>query len=205
MKEQAEIRRSRESYAVKSFLFPFSNSFSYLIQHLHASTMSGSFIFYFHLVGFALVSALVISGWILNVRFISEKDRTMKMYVGGIMRTISLLSPIAALILLVTGIGNIYNLYYGTTTQWFQQGWLVTKIILFGVMVVNGMVFGPILSRKRMKALKLVMETAGKDEDVTQLNDLNKQMTWFYVVQSILLLAIVFFSAFGTSKHPGFY
>lgn len=167
--------------------------------------MSGSFIFTLHLLGFGLVSTLVIAGWILNLRFVSEKDPALKMYVGGIMRALSFLSPVAALVLLLTGIGNIYNLYYGTPIQWYEQGWLVIKIILFGVMVVNGLVFGPIISRKRIKALKLVVEAPGADEEAGKLNDLNKQMTWFYVVQSVLLLAIVFFSAFGTSKHPGFY
>lgn len=167
--------------------------------------MSGSYIFLLHLVGFGLVSALVIAGWILNIRFIREKDRTLKLYTGGVMRTVSLLSPVAVFLLLVTGIGNIYNLYYGTAAEWYEEGWLVAKIILFGIMLVNGMVFGPVLSRKRITTLKSIMQEGETDEKSSTLDHLNKQMTWFYVVQTVLLIAILYFSAFGTMKHPGFY
>lgn len=167
--------------------------------------MSGSFVFLFHLIGFSVVSALVISGWILNSRFINEPDLHLKLYVGGIARIVSYLSPIAALLLLATGIGNIYNLYYGTSVAWYEEGWLVIKVILFGVMLVNGMLFGPLMNKKRITIVRAMIEGDVSDESTKQLNGLNNQMRWFSLVQTVLLLGILFFSAFGTSKHPGYF
>ncbi|MEX1140484.1 MAG: hypothetical protein WEB33_05380 [Bacteroidota bacterium] len=167
--------------------------------------MSGSFVFLLHLVGFSLVSALVIAGWILNSRFVNEKDLTLKLYVGGLSRVFSFISPLAALLLLVSGIGNIYNLYYGTTVAWYEQGWLVIKVVLFGVMLVNGLIFGPIMSKKRMKVVQEMTEVGANDDNTKILDSLNSQMRWFFLVQSVLLLGILFFSAFGTSKHPGYF
>lgn len=167
--------------------------------------MSGSYIFLLHLVGFSFVSALVIAGWVLNGRMIAEQDPTLKLYLGRTMKSMGLLSPIAAVILLITGIGNIYNLYGGTGIEWYTQGWLVVKIILFGILVVNGMFFGPALSRKRMKIVQSILEEGGTEERSSMLGQLNSQIKWFYVVQAVLLLGVLFFSAFGTSKHPGYF
>ena len=167
--------------------------------------MSGSIVFLLHLIGFSLVSALVVTGWILNHRFIKEPDLSLKLYVGGIARTLAYLSPIAALLLLFTGIGNIYNLYYGTSGSWYEEGWLVIKVILFGVMLVNGMLFGPLMSTKRIKLVREMMEKGITDQATKQLSDLNSQLRWFSLVQTVLLLGIIFFSAFGTLKHPGYF
>ena len=167
--------------------------------------MSGSFVFLLHLIGFSLVSAIVVTGWILNNRFIRETDLSLKLYVGGISRVFVFLSPIAALLILVSGIGNIYNLYYGTPVSWYEEGWLVIKVVLFGVLLVNGMIFGPMMSGKRLKVVQEMMESGVNEANTKQLTDLNSQMRWFSLVQSVLLLGILFFSAFGTSKHPGYF
>ena len=167
--------------------------------------MSGSYIFLVHMFGFSLISAAVIAGWLLNVRFAAEKELTLKLYIGGLLRMIGLLSPLAALVLLISGIGNIYNLYHETPVHWYEQSWLVVKVILFGVMLVNGSVFGPEMSRKRMRLIQAMLDEGDNDEKRNQLADLNKQIHWFYLVQSVLLVGIVFFSVFGTLKHPGYF
>jgi len=167
--------------------------------------MSGSYVFLLHLIGFSFVSALIIAGWILNARLIAEQDPALKLYLGRIMKGLGLLSPIAAAILLITGIGNIYNLYGDTGIEWYTQGWLVVKIILFGILMVNGMLFGPALSKKRMKIVQSTLEEGETEERSNTLAQLNAQIRWFYVVQAVLLLGVLFFSAFGTSKHPGYF
>lgn len=167
--------------------------------------MSGSYIFLLHLIGFSVVSALIIAGWVLNSRLIAEQDPALKLYLGRIMRGLGLLSPIGAAILLITGIGNIYNLYGDTGVEWYTQGWLVVKIILFGILVVNGILFGPALSKKRMKIVQATLEEGETEETSATLRQLNSQIRWFYVVQAVLLLGVLFFSAFGTSKHPGYF
>ncbi|MBI4418700.1 MAG: hypothetical protein HY563_07975 [Ignavibacteriales bacterium] len=121
------------------------------------------------------------------------------------MRTVELLSPFAASVLLLTGIGNIYNHYYGTGVDWYNQGWLVIKIILFAVLVVNGMLFGPALSKRRIKTVQAMLQEGVTDDGSKTISHLNSQINWFYVVQAVLLLGVLFFSAFGTSKHPGYF
>lgn len=167
--------------------------------------MSGSFIFFFHLLGFGLMTTSIAIGWFLNFRFTASQGHDVRESVESMMRTTFVLFPIAALLLLATGIGNIFNLYYGTPLLWYQQGWLVIKIILFGVMLVNGTVFGPLTNRKRMKIIRNTAEDAATEAGQKNLKYLNKQMNWFFTVQTVLLLGIVFFSTFGLSKHPGYF
>lgn len=167
--------------------------------------MSGSFIFYFHLLGFGLITTVIVAGWFLNLRLTATQEPGLRISIGAMMKSLGLLSPVAGLLLLATGIGNIFNLYYGTQAVWYQQGWLVIKTILFGVMLVNGTVFGPQMTRKRMRIIQNLGGEPGTDEDQKNLKYLNKQINWFYTVQSVLLLGIIFFSAFGTSKHPGYF
>ena len=165
--------------------------------------MSGSYIFLLHLLGFSLVSAAVITGTLLNRKLTKEKDYSLKLYLGGLMRSISMAAPVTALILLVSGIGNIYNRNLGAPIAWYEESWLVVKIILFAIMLVNGTIFGPSLAKKRMQVIKALSETAAPEDAEQQLAFLNKQLNWFFLVQNILLIGITFFSAFGTSKHPG--
>lgn len=189
------------------FLFPLLACFSYLSSrfHLPKDTMSGSFIFFFHLLGFGLLAATVFAGWFLNSRFAGSEDSNDKIVIGKLMRSLGFMLPVAALVLLVTGIGNIFNLYFGTPRLWYQQTWLVIKIILFGVMLVNGTLFGPSLGKKRMQLIHTIAEESATEQDQQKLRYLNRQMTWFFVVQVVLLAGIVFFSAFGPLKHPGYF
>ncbi len=165
--------------------------------------MSGSYIFLLHLLGFSLVSAIVITNTVLNRKLIREKDYSLKLYIGGTMKLFSMAAPFVALILLITGIGNIYSRSLGNPIQWFEESWLVIKIILFAIMLVNGTIFGPSLAKKRIQLIKQLIEGPAAEDTEPQLKFLNKQLNWFFLVQNILLIGIVFFSAFGTSKHPG--
>ncbi|HLE31915.1 MAG TPA: DUF2214 family protein [Bacteroidota bacterium] len=167
--------------------------------------MSGSFVFYFHLLGFGLLTAVIAGGWFLNIRFTAAQEPALRSFIATTMRSLNILSPIVGLLLLVTGIGNIFNLYHETPAVWYQQGWLVFKIVLFSTMLVNGSVFGPQISRKRMQIIQSANESPIMEEDQKNLKYLNRQMNWFYTVQVVLLLGIVFFSAFGPSKHPGYF
>jgi hypothetical protein len=116
---------------------------------------------------------------------------------------LGLLSPVAALILLITGIGNIHNLYMGAPVAWYENSWLVVKIILFAVLLINGTLFGPMLSKSRMGAVKTLVENSSAMEHESKYASITKQVTIFYLVQTVLWFAIVYLSAFGPGKHPG--
>jgi hypothetical protein len=165
--------------------------------------MRPSYTFVLHLLSFGVLVTSLLAGFILDRRLRSEKNIDLKIYVGAIARIIGLLSPLAALLLLLSGMGNIYSRYAGSTMSWFQEGWLVAKIMFFALMLLNGVVYGPKLSRSRMNLLKSIRDQAAPPEAEKLLASVNRQLTLFYLVQTVLLLVILYLSVFGSGKHLG--
>lgn len=165
--------------------------------------MRGSIIFIFHLIGFGLVFTALLGGWIIERRIRAEKDWNQKLYVGKINRRFGLLSPIASIVMLLTGIVNIFNLYNGNNSLWYTEGWLIAKIILFAFLLINGAIFGPILIRRRTKLMQAFAgKTITEDAEVT-FRVLSTSITTFYLVQFLLLIIILGLSIAGGGKHPG--
>src|SRR5262245_42144468 len=109
--------------------------------------MNGSWVHLLHIIAFGLVAATLIPSFILNRKMIAEKDPARKLAIGGIMRIFGSLAPFNVVLLLLTGIGNIYNRFFGAPFPWYVEGWLVWKVCLFGVLAFNGLVFGPMLGK----------------------------------------------------------
>ena len=198
--------------------FPFLISFCYLEQssgepgkglcpegHVIQKRiiMTVSITFLLHLLAFGVLTTTVISGFILDRKLRKEPDHRVRLTIAGIARTIGLLSPIAAVLLLFTGIGNIHNRFIGPEMRWYTEGWLVAKIVLFVVMVLNGMIYGPRLTRGRLKHLTSIAEQSAPPNADGALRSFNRQITMFYFVQMLLLLLVVYISVFGSGKHPG--
>jgi len=165
--------------------------------------MRVSISFFLHLMGFGLMVTTLVAGLVLERKFRAEQELNLKLYVAGLARTMGLLSPFAVLLLLITGIGNIFNRSAGTSVSWYQEGWLVAKIMFFVILLLNGMFYGPRISRSRTKVIRSLQEDTPQAEAVKTLASLNRQMTLFYLVQTLLLLIIVYLSLLGTGKHPG--
>jgi hypothetical protein len=70
-------------------------------------------------------------------------------------------------------------------------------------MLLNGVVYGPKLSRSRMNLLKAIRDQTAPPEAEKLLASVNRQLTLFYLVQTVLLLVILYLSVFGSGKHPG--
>ncbi len=167
--------------------------------------MAGSLNFLFHLIAMGLLFVIVVGGWMLHRKIVNEQDVRLKLYVSSSGRAIGLLSPIAGVLLILTGIGNIYNRYLGTELHWYSEGWLVAKIIFFAIVLVNGSVFGAMLSRKRTVLLQSIDQKTAPANAELMLADYNRQFAWHYAVQFLLLFLILFLSVFGDGKHPGVY
>ena len=163
--------------------------------------MSFPIIFIFHLIGFGILATTLLAGFILERNFERENDERLKSAIGGISRTIGLLSPIAAIILLLSGIGNIYYRHLGNTLPWYSEGWLVAKIILFVVLILNGVLYGPQLVRKRRKLLTAQTEQSAPPNADKLLRSFSRQIKLFYFVQTLILLLILCLSVFGAGKH----
>ena len=163
--------------------------------------MTGPIIFIFHLLGFGLFTTILLAGFILERRFRHEGEFRVKSAIGAASRTIGLLSPIAALLMLLTGICNIYYRHLGTTLTWYSEGWLVAKIILFVIFVLNGVLSGPRLVRSRSKILSAQSEQGAQPNSDELVRSINRQLNLFYFVQAVLFLLIVCLSVFGAGKH----
>jgi len=165
--------------------------------------MRVSIAFVLHLLSFGILTTTLLAGFILDRRLRKVPDFQSKLTTAGISKTIGLLSPVATILLLLTGIANIHNRFLGSTSAWYAEGWLVAKIVLYVVMVFNGMFYGPGLMRSRLKILRSQAEQTAPLNADTSIRSLNKQITLFFVVQTLLFLLIVYSSVFGTAKHPG--
>jgi hypothetical protein len=165
--------------------------------------MSGSFNFFFHIIAVGLLFVIIVGGWLLHRKIVSEQNVNLKLYVSTSGRIIGLLSPFVTLLLLATGIGNIYNRYLGTELHWYSEGWLVAKIIFFAIATVNGAVFGAMLARKRIALLQSINQPNPPANAESMLKDFNRQFSWHYVVQFLLLAIIILLSTFGSGKHSG--
>jgi uncharacterized membrane protein len=165
--------------------------------------MNGSINFLFHLVGFGFLFTALVGGWILERRIRAVKEWDQKLFLGKISRRFGLLSPISSIILLLTGIANIFNIYNGNVHIWYTEGWLIAKIILFAFLLVNGAVFGPILIRRRTKLMQTISEKSVPEDAETTIKIMNKSISTFYFVQFLLLILILYLSVAGGGKHPG--
>lgn len=142
-----------------------------------------------HLCGFGILTSTIISGWILNRHYARAQDHVTKVALLKPIRTIGILSPLAIVLLLVTGIANMHLREFGV----FTQGWLSAKIVLFAIAVVNGIVFG-VQSGKRGKLVARMASGEDAVQATAQAKSLDQQIRIFYVVQLLLVLAILFLS-----------
>lgn len=167
--------------------------------------MSGSFIHILHLIAFGLVSATLIPGIVLNRKLVAEKDFSRKIQLGGIMKIFGAFGPYNVILLLLTGIGNIYNRYHGTEIAWYTESWLVIKIALFVVLALNALLVAPILMKNRMVLIKSLADKTAQEGAEQKLSGYNTKVMIFLLVQTILLLAVLYLSVFGPGKHPGLF
>lgn len=150
----------------------------------------------FHLLGFGLIMTLLVSGWLLHKQYTGTTDFKTKSVILSSARSIGLLSPIAILVLLITGIGNMHVRSLGL----FDEYWLGIKVVLFAIAAVNGIVFG-IRSKKRgMLVAELAQGTAPPGSE-SRLATMDRNALAFYVIQAILLAAILILTVWKPGRY----
>ncbi len=165
--------------------------------------MNGSIIHMLHLIAFGMVAATLIPSFMLDRRLRAEPDWGKKLQIGGMMRMFGAFGPWNVGLLLLTGIGNIYNRFLGAPYSWYDETWLVVKIGLFVIVAFNGLVIGSKLSMKRAGVIKSLAEKSAPAGAEKIYEELNRKVGIFLSVQAILLLSILYLSVFGPGKHPG--
>jgi uncharacterized membrane protein SirB2 len=145
----------------------------------------------FHLIGFGMIATLLFAGPILERRFQKEETLETKTTILRVMKSVGLLSPLAVLLLVATGIGNMYFNHLGP----FSKGWLTAKFIFVAMVAVNGAMTGA-RARKRGKLLKRLARGENVPNALPQMQRYNKQQTTFYLTEWFLVLVILVLSIF---------
>ena len=166
--------------------------------------MTGSFNFFIHVALFGLTTAAVVASFINHRQIVKEKSWEKRLHLTGLMRIFSRLVPVNALLLLITGFGNMMN-RYGTNNQWPSEEWLSLKVVIFVILAANGLYLAPRLGMKRTMLINSVIEGNGPADADQQMQKKNSFITALSTVQIILLTFILFLSVYGSGKHPGMF
>jgi hypothetical protein len=150
-----------------------------------------------------MVAATLIPGILLDRKIRAEPDWNKKLQIGVIMRMFAAFGPWNVGLLLVTGIGNIYNRFVGAPYAWYDETWLVVKICLFAIIASNALFIAPKLGMKRAMVIKSIVEKNGPLNDETLYAGVNRKIAILFGAQTLLLLTILYLSVFGPGKHPG--
>ena len=145
-----------------------------------------------HFLGFGLLVTINVAGIVLNSQYKRAPDLQTKATILRALRPIGLLSPLAILIMLVTGIGNMHFLGLGL----LDMGWLTAKVIFFSIAAISGILLG-VVSRKRGK---LVGEMAAGKPPANaneMLASYDKQISLSSIVMPLLLVIILWLSIYG--------
>jgi uncharacterized membrane protein SirB2 len=150
-----------------------------------------SVFFLFHLIGFGMIATLLFAGPILERKFQKAETLEAKLAIHRAMKSVGLLSPLAVLVLVTTGIGNMYFTGLGP----FKAGWLTAKLIFFAIVIVNGAMTGG-RALRRGKLLHRLARGENVPNALPEMQRYNKQQTTFYFTQIILVLVILALSVF---------
>jgi hypothetical protein len=145
-----------------------------------------------HFIGLGLLVTSSVAGVLLHRQYRKSSDLKTKAIVLRSARPFGLLSPVAMLLMLVTGIGNMHALGVGI----LDLGWLSAKLVVFAVAVVGGVVLG-IVARKR-GALVHAMSMGDDDPNAqARLASLDTALVAGYVIMPVLLIVIIYLSVVG--------
>ncbi len=151
--------------------------------------MASAPILLIHFLGFGLLMTTLVAGFLLELQFRSAKEAPARLVVLRSLRSIGILSPIAMLVILLSGIGNMNARGWGI----FTQGWLTAKIMFFALLVISGVLFA-VQSRKRSNLVSAIAKAPATPEQQKSLKSYHGQIILFYVVLTVILLAILYLS-----------
>lgn len=151
---------------------------------------------FFHLIGFGLIVTLLVSSWLLHRQYTAATDFKTKSVILSSARSVGLLSPLAILVLLITGVGNMHLRGLGL----FDERWLIIKVVLFAIAAVNGIVFG-IRSKKRSMLVGQLAQGTAQPGSELKLASMDKSALAFYVIQTILFIAILVLTVWKPGRY----
>ena len=148
---------------------------------------------FFHFIGLGLLVTTTVAGYLLNGQYSKAGDYESKAIILRALRPIGLLSPVAIVLMLLSGIGNMHVLGF---TVLDLPGWLAYKIVFFALALISGILFS-IKSRKRGKLIGQLAAGNAPERAEETLRGLDQQISLFYPVLAILFIIIVLLSIVG--------
>ena len=141
-----------------------------------------------HFVGVGLIFTTIIGGWLLNGQYRRAADWNTKVLILKALRPIGLLSPLAVVVMLLSGVGNM-TLGVRTFTL-FSDSWLSYKLVFFLILVVSGIFFG-VRSARRSKLIGQLAAGSAPGNVHEVLRALDRQQVIAFLFQVVLLLLIL--------------
>lgn len=151
---------------------------------------------FFHLLGVGMIFTLLFAGPIIEANFRWENDIRMKQHAAKMLRSVGLLSPFGALVLILSGIGNMIFLHITVGDLFTSAGWLGLKLIFFIVLLGIGMAVSPKTARQRAMLLDQMNQINPPEDANEKMEELNSKQTTFFVVNWVLVIIIVLLTLF---------
>jgi uncharacterized membrane protein SirB2 len=150
----------------------------------------------FHLVGVGMIFTLLFAGPVIESNFRWENDVRMKLHSAKLLRSIGLLSPFGALVLVISGIGNMVALEINFTSLFGSAWWLGIKLLIFAALLALGMAWSPKTARQRQLLLEHLSQPNPPEDIDDRMDSLNKRQTTFFVVNWVLVVIILLLTLF---------
>ncbi len=153
---------------------------------------AGQITLLFHFIGMGLLVAVQVAGFVVGKQYKKAQNLQTKATLLKVMRPIGLLSPIAVVIMIVSGIGNMHTFQIALA----DFSWLQIKIVIFAIAAILGIVMG-IISKKRSSLVDVMLQGKVPPEAEANLKKYDGLMQVFSIITPILLLAILCLSVYG--------
>ncbi len=150
----------------------------------------------FHFIGVGMIFTLLFAGPIIEANFRWENDVRMKKHAAKLLRSIGLLSPFGALVLILSGIGNMISKQITVGDLFGSAAWLGLKLLFFIVLLGIGMVISPKTARERAMLLDQMNQINPPEDANQKMDSINSKQTIFFLVNWVLVIIIVLLSLF---------
>ena len=122
---------------------------------------------FFHLIGVGMIFTLLFAGPIIETNFRWENDISMKRHSAKLLRNIGLLSPFGALVLMLSGIGNmiVLNITFWKFIRKLGMAWNKTRVLHRSACHGNG-----IKSENGTSAMRALLEQLSQPESTAKIS-----------------------------------
>lgn len=145
-----------------------------------------------HLLGYGLLISVLVATPILEYYLRRAESYEHALKLANIVSKIGLLSPIAALMLIVSGV-SLMNLFgYGL----FTHAWLTGKLLVFLVMIVSGAYSSMDIGKQRRSIYNDLIDGKDNPKLPGELLRAHNRQSQYTRIQSIFMLMILIFTVY---------